>query len=164
MLTKEIQDLKEKVYQANLDLPNAGLVKLTWGNVSTIDRDLGVVVIKPSGLPYEKMTADRMVVTDLDGNSVEEGQLNPSSDLLTHVVLYKNFVDIKAVVHTHSKWAVSWRKLGEIFLLMEQHMLMHFMVAFHVPEYLQKMRLMKGMNLTLVMLLLRHSNKEKLSH
>lgn len=111
-MIKEIQDLKEKVYQANLALPKAGLVKLTWGNVSTIDRDLGVIVIKPSGLSYERMTADSMVVTDLDGNSVEEGQLNPSSDLLTHIVLYKNFVDIKAIVHTHSKWAVSWAQAG----------------------------------------------------
>jgi len=77
-----------------------------------VDRDLGVIVIKPSGLSYEKMTAESMVVTDLDGVPIVEGQLNPSSDLLTHVILYKHFPRVNAVVHTHSKWAVCWAQTG----------------------------------------------------
>lgn len=108
---ERISKLKERVFHANMQLPEIGLVKLTWGNVSEIDRDLGVIVIKPSGVPYEKMSAEQMVVTDLRGELLEEG-LKPSSDLPTHVVLYQAFETIKAIVHTHSQHAVMWAQAG----------------------------------------------------
>lgn len=85
---------------------------MTWGNVSVIERDLGVIIIKPSGLDYADMTADNMVVIDLNQKPIGEGQLKPSSDLLTHVVLYNHFPGINSVVHTHSKWAVAWAQAG----------------------------------------------------
>src|SRR5699024_7534583 len=97
---KIIQAMKERVFKGNLQLPKWGLVKLTWGNVSEINRDLGIIVIKPSGVDYETMTADQMVVTDLEGNLLSEDSLNPSSDLPTHVVLYKDFEEVNSVVHT----------------------------------------------------------------
>ncbi len=106
-----LEELKKKVFQANLDLVNHGLVIFTWGNVSGIDREKGIVVIKPSGVSYEKMTADDMVLVDLDGK-VLEGNLKPSSDTATHVILYKNFPNIGGVVHTHSEWATSWAQSG----------------------------------------------------
>ncbi|MGJ8730616.1 L-ribulose-5-phosphate 4-epimerase AraD [Listeria aquatica] len=106
-----INELKQAVYQANMALPEAGLVKLTWGNVSTIDREQGVIVIKPSGVPYKEMAPSQMVVTDLDGKPFS-GQLKPSSDLATHVILYQNFESAGAVVHTHSKWAASFAQAG----------------------------------------------------
>lgn len=105
---KVIQAIKERVYRANLDLPHQGLIKLTWGNVSEINRDLGVIVIKPSGVSYNMMKVEDMVVTDLEGNLLNEKSLNPSSDLPTHVVLYKKFPKIGAIVHTHSTNAVKW--------------------------------------------------------
>lgn len=103
--------MKERVYQANLQLPKWGLVQLTWGNVSEINRELGVIVIKPSGVDYANMQADQMVVIDLDGKPLEDG-FKPSSDLATHVYLYKHFEEVNAVVHTHSKHAVSWAQSG----------------------------------------------------
>lgn len=106
-----LEKLKEKVLKANLDLVKHGLVVFTWGNASAIDREKGLVVIKPSGVAYDVMTAHHMVVTDLDGN-VLEGNLKPSSDLATHLVLYKSFADIGGVVHTHSQWATSWAQAG----------------------------------------------------
>ncbi len=106
-----LEELKEKVYRANLKLVECGLVVLTWGNVSAIDRENGLFVIKPSGVPYENMTADDMVVMDLNGNKIE-GRLNPSSDTPTHLALYKSFSDIGAIVHTHSSWACSWAQAG----------------------------------------------------
>lgn len=109
---KIIRDMKERVFKGNLQLPKWGLVKLTWGNVSEINRDLGIIVIKPSGVDYETMTADQMVVTDLEGNLLSEDSLNPSSDLPTHVVLYKAFEEVNSVVHTHSKHAVNWAQSG----------------------------------------------------
>lgn len=90
---EKIAAMKQRVFEANLALPQYGLVKLTWGNVSEVDRELGVIVIKPSGVRYERMQADQMVVTDLSGNIIEEDSLKPSSDLPTHVVLYKAFED-----------------------------------------------------------------------
>ncbi len=99
--------LKQAVFEANLALVKEGLVKLTWGNVSGIDRNLGLIVIKPSGFSYEEMTTDDMVVLDLEGN-VLESKLNPSSDTATHLYLYKNFPSIGSIVHTHSEWATSW--------------------------------------------------------
>ncbi len=106
-----LDKLKEEVFQANLDLPKHGLVKYTWGNVSAIDRDSGLFVIKPSGVTYEKMTAQDMVVVDLEGRVVE-GELNPSSDTLTHAVLYKHYPEIGGIAHTHSTWATIWAQAG----------------------------------------------------
>lgn len=106
-----LEELKADVYQANMLLKDYGLVVLTWGNVSAIDREKGFVVIKPSGVPYETMSADDMVVLDLDGNVIE-GKLNPSSDTPTHIELYKRFKDINSVVHTHSAWATSFAQAG----------------------------------------------------
>lgn len=106
-----LEDLKQKVFEANLQLVRYGLVVLTWGNVSGIDREKGLFVIKPSGVPYDKMTADDMVVMDLNGNKVE-GRLNPSSDTPTHLELYRNFKDIGGIVHTHSGWACAWAQAG----------------------------------------------------
>ncbi|MET3562317.1 L-ribulose-5-phosphate 4-epimerase [Enterococcus rotai] len=106
-----IQEMKERVFAANLELPDAGLVKLTWGNVSEINREAGVIVIKPSGVSYSTMKSGDMVVTDLNGETIEAG-LKPSSDLATHVALYKAFKEIGSVVHTHSKYAVMWAQAG----------------------------------------------------
>ena len=99
--------LKEAVLEANLALPQHGLVTFTWGNVSGIDRNAGLVVIKPSGVPYERLTVEDIVVVDLEGNVVE-GELRPSSDTPTHLALYRSLPEIGGVVHTHSPWATSW--------------------------------------------------------
>ena len=107
-----LDDLKQKVLEANLLLPKYGLVVFTWGNVSGIDRENGLVVIKPSGVDYDIMKAEDMAVTDLDGNVVE-GKLKPSSDLATHLEFYKHFKDIGGVVHTHSVNAVAWAQAGK---------------------------------------------------
>lgn len=106
-----LEELKEKVCQANLQLVKYGLVVLTWGNASEIDREKGLFVIKPSGVPYDSMKASDMVVVDLDGNKVE-GELNPSSDMPTHLELYRSFQDVGGIVHTHSSWACSWAQAG----------------------------------------------------
>lgn len=102
-----LEGVKQQVLQANLDIVKHGLVLLTWGNVSAFDEQTGYIVIKPSGVSYDRMKAEDMVVVDLDGRRVE-GKLNPSSDTPTHVELYKAFDGVRAVVHTHSKWATSW--------------------------------------------------------
>ena len=102
-----LEQLKEEVLRANLALRSYGLVTLTWGNASGIDRESGLVVIKPSGVEYDDMRAEDMVVLDLDGNVVE-GTLNPSSDTPTHLELYRNFPDIGGVVHTHSIYATAF--------------------------------------------------------
>ena len=106
-----LEELKEKVCQANLDLVRHGLVIFTWGNVSAIDPESGLVVIKPSGVSYDNMKASDMVVVDMDGKVVE-GDLNPSSDTPTHLVLYKAFPEIGGVVHTHSTYATAWAQAG----------------------------------------------------
>lgn len=106
-----LEQLKEQVCRANLDLVKHGLVVFTWGNVSAIDRESGLVVIKPSGVEYEKLTPEDMVVVDLQGNRVE-GTLNPSSDTPTHLALYNAFAGIGGVVHTHSRWATVWAQAG----------------------------------------------------
>ena len=106
-----LETLKQQVLEANLLLPKYGLVTFTWGNVSAIDRETGLVVIKPSGVPYEDMTADDMVVVDLSGKVVE-GKWRPSSDTPTHVELYKAFPSIGGVCHTHSSYATSWAQAG----------------------------------------------------
>ncbi len=106
-----LEELKQKVLEANLSLPKYNLVTFTWGNVSGIDREKGLIVIKPSGVEYDVMTIDDMVVLDLEGNVVE-GNLNPSSDTPTHIELYKAFPEIGGVIHTHSTWATSWAQAG----------------------------------------------------
>lgn len=106
-----LEKLKQDVLEANLELVRQGLVIYTWGNVSGIDRESGLVVIKPSGVNYDEMEAKHMVVVDLDGNIVE-GDLRPSSDTPTHLILYKQYESIGSVVHTHSEWATSWAQAG----------------------------------------------------
>jgi len=106
-----LETLKKEVFQANLDLVKHGLVIFTWGNASAIDRATGLVVIKPSGVSYEEMKWEDMVVVDLEGKLVE-GKLKPSSDTATHLILYKNFLNIGGVIHTHSTYATSWAQAG----------------------------------------------------
>ena len=106
-----LEKVKEQVWKANLALPANKLVTLTWGNVSEIDRETGYVVIKPSGVNYEDMTPDDMVVVDLDGNKIE-GDLNPSSDTPTHLELYRCFPEIGGITHTHSRWATIFSQCG----------------------------------------------------
>ncbi|NLM84183.1 MAG: L-ribulose-5-phosphate 4-epimerase [Clostridiales bacterium] len=106
-----LEELKERVYRANLELVRLGLVIFTWGNVSAIDRESGLVVIKPSGVEYDEMKPEDMVVTDLDGNVVD-GKLRPSSDTPTHLELYKAFPNIGGVVHTHSRYATAFAQAG----------------------------------------------------
>lgn len=106
-----LENLRNDVYQANLLLPKYHLVTFTWGNVSAIDREKGLVVIKPSGVEYDQLSPDKMVIVDLDGNVIE-GDLKPSSDTATHIELYKSFEGIKGIVHTHSPWAVSFAQAG----------------------------------------------------
>ena len=106
-----LEALKKEVYEANMLLPKYGLVTFTWGNVSGIDRESGLFVIKPSGVEYDALTPDDMVVVDLDGKRVE-GRYNPSSDTETHRILYKAFPNAGGIVHTHSPWATSWAQAG----------------------------------------------------
>ena len=106
-----LEELKKQVYEANMLLPKYGLVTFTWGNVSGIDREKGLFVIKPSGVEYDKLTPDDMVVMDLNGKKVE-GRYNPSSDTATHLEIYKAFPEVGGVVHTHSSYATSWAQAG----------------------------------------------------
>ena len=106
-----MQQLKQQVFEANMDLPRYGLVTFTWGNVSAIDRQRGLVVIKPSGITYESMTVDDMSVVDLQGHVVE-GRWHPSSDTATHLALYRRYPDLGGVVHTHSTHATAWAQAG----------------------------------------------------
>lgn len=106
-----LEALKKQVYEANMELPRRGLITYTWGNVSGIDRETGYVVIKPSGVDYELLKADDMVIVDLEGNKIA-GEYKPSSDTPTHLELYKAFPEIGGVVHTHSPWATSWAQAG----------------------------------------------------
>ena len=106
-----LEELKKAVYEANMLLPKHNLVTFTWGNVSQIDRETGYFAIKPSGVDYEKLTPDDMVIMDLEGNNIE-GRYNPSSDTPTHLELYRAFTKIGGVVHTHSPWATSWAQAG----------------------------------------------------
>ena len=103
----DVKELKERVLRANLLLPKYGLVTFTWGNVSEYDRETGLVAIKPSGVEYDTMTADDIVVLTLDGKKVE-GELSPSSDTPTHLEIYRNFDNVCGVVHTHSRYAASF--------------------------------------------------------
>lgn len=106
-----LEELKKRVYEANILLPKYGLVTFTWGNVSEIDRETGIFAIKPSGVDYEKLSPEDMVLVDLNGNKVE-GKYNSSSDTATHIEIYKKFDKINGVVHTHSSWATSWAQAG----------------------------------------------------
>lgn len=106
-----LAELKKEVYEANMLLPRHGLVLFIWGNVSARDAKSGYAVIKPSGVSYELLTAEDMVVVDMDGNVVE-GRYRPSSDTLTHIELYKSYPEIGGIVHTHSTWATSWAQAG----------------------------------------------------
>lgn len=106
-----MQQLKQQVFDANMALPHYGLVTFTWGNVSAIDRERGLVVIKPSGIPYETMQAEDMVVVDLQGNIVE-GRYRPSSDTPTHLELYRRYPHLGGIVHTHSTHATAWAQAG----------------------------------------------------
>lgn len=106
-----LEALKKQVYEANMLLPKYGLVTFTWGNVSAIDREAGLFVIKPSGIDYDTMKPEDMVVMDMEGNRVE-GAYNPSSDTATHLELYKAFSKVGGIVHTHSTWATSWAQAG----------------------------------------------------
>lgn len=106
-----LEELKKAVCEANKDLPRYGLVTFTWGNVSAIDREKGLFVIKPSGVEYDELTPEDMVVVDLNGKKVE-GRYNPSSDTATHVELYKAFQEVGGIVHTHSSYATSWAQAG----------------------------------------------------
>lgn len=107
-----LDQLKKQVFHANLQLPNHGLVTFTWGNVSGIDREQGLVVIKPSGVPYESMQIEDLVTVELETGEIIEGRLNPSSDTPSHLELYKAFLNIGGVVHTHSRWATSFAQAG----------------------------------------------------
>ncbi len=106
-----LEELKRRVYEANMELPRRNLVTYTWGNVSGIDREAGLFVIKPSGVEYDELRPEDLVVMDLKGNKVE-GDLNPSSDTKTHLVLYNAFPEIGGIVHTHSPHAVAWAQAG----------------------------------------------------
>ncbi|MCL2425722.1 MAG: L-ribulose-5-phosphate 4-epimerase [Oscillospiraceae bacterium] len=108
-----LKELKEQVLEANLQLPKHGLITFTWGNVSGIDREKGLVVIKPSGVEYDGMTAEHMVVVELSTGKVVDGNLSPSSDTATHLALYRAFPNIGGVVHTHSRWATIFSQLGK---------------------------------------------------
>lgn len=107
-----LENLKQQVYRANMLLPKYSLITFTWGNVSGVDRENGLMVIKPSGVEYDEMTADDMVVVDLKTGQKVEGELNPSSDTDTHLVLYNSFPEIGGVVHTHSRWATVFAQSG----------------------------------------------------
>ena len=115
-----LEKLKEDVCRANLQLPKYELVTFTWGNVSGIDREKGLFVIKPSGVSYEELKPEHMVVMDLEGNKVE-GKYNPSSDTPTHLVLYRAFPEIGGVVHTHSRWATVWAQAKKPALPRRRH-------------------------------------------
>jgi L-ribulose-5-phosphate 4-epimerase len=107
-----LERLKEQVFRANLLLPKHGLITFTWGNVSGIDREQGLVVIKPSGVSYDVMKAEDMVVVELETGKTVEGSLKPSSDTPTHIELYKAFPNIGGIVHTHSRWATTFAQAG----------------------------------------------------
>lgn len=111
-MSRMLKELKQAVLEANIALQKHNLVTFTWGNVSGIDRNKGLVVIKPSGVPYDELKIEQLIVLDLDGKVVE-GSFNPSSDAPTHIVLYNNFKDIGGVVHTHSPWATIWAQAGK---------------------------------------------------
>ncbi len=112
VICKMLEKLKKEVLQANLLLPKYGLVTFTWGNVSAVDRGSGIMIIKPSGVEYEEMTAEDMVAVSLETGEVVEGRYKPSSDTPTHLALYRAFENVGGIVHTHSRWATSFAQAG----------------------------------------------------
>ncbi|MCI8372107.1 MAG: L-ribulose-5-phosphate 4-epimerase [Lachnospiraceae bacterium] len=106
-----LEELKKQVYEANMELPKRGLVTYTWGNVSGFDKETGYFAIKPSGVEYEELQPEDMVIMDLNGNKIE-GKYNPSSDTATHIELYKAWPEVGGIVHTHSPWATQWAQAG----------------------------------------------------
>lgn len=126
-----LEKLKNEVYKANMALPKLGLVTFTWGNVSGIDREKGLFVIKPSGIEYDQLKPSDMVVVNLDGEVVE-GNLNPSSDTPTHAYLYQHFLNIGGITHTHSPWAFRLLRQKWISQLSVQRTPIHFMGIFLV--------------------------------
>lgn len=139
-----LEQLKEEVLKANLELPKRNLVTYTWGNVSGIDRETGLVVIKASGVEYATMKIEDLVVVDLNGNIIE-GNLRPSSDTATHLELYKAFEDIGGVVHTHSTWATIWAQIGKDIPACGTTHADYFMVIFLVLEKWNVMKLIEVM-------------------
>lgn len=130
-----LEALKQEVLKANLDLVRHGLVTFTWGNVSGIDREQGLVVIKPSGVPYDEMRPEHMAVVDLDGRQAE-GELKPSSDTPTHIAIYKAFPGVGGVVHTHSTMATSWAQAGRSIPALGTTHADHFTERYPAPESL----------------------------
>ncbi len=128
-----LEELKRQVYEANMELPRRGLITYTWGNVSGIDREKGLFVIKPSGVDYDALKPEDMVVVDLEGNKVE-GEYNPSSDTPTHLELYKAFPEVGGIVHTHSPWATSWAQAGRSIPCYGTTHADYFTGRFPVPE------------------------------
>lgn len=106
-----LEELKQQVYEANMELPKRGLVVYTWGNVSGFDKETGYFAIKPSGVDYDDLKPEDMVIMDLEGNKIE-GKYNPSSDTATHIELYKAWPEVGGIVHTHSQWATQWAQAG----------------------------------------------------
>ncbi len=155
------QLLKERVLKANKDLVKAGLVILTWGNASEIDREEGVVAIKPSGVSYENMTAEDVVVTDLEGRVVE-GSLKPSSDLLSHLALYKAFPTIGGVVHTHSTYATACAQAGKDILCYGTTHADTFYGAIPVTRPLTKEEVEKDYELNSGLVIVEHFKKNNL--
>ena len=140
-----LEELKKEVYEANILLPKYGLVSFTWGNVSAIDRKSGYFIIKPSGVSYDGMTKEDMVVMDLEGNKIE-GKWNPSSDTKTHIEIYKKFKDVGGIVHTHSPYATSCKPEG-VFPVTALRMPTIFTERFPACVVLQKRKSKKLMKL-----------------
>lgn len=128
-----LEELKKQVYEANMELPRRGLITYTWGNVSGIDRESGYFVIKPSGVDYDALSPDDMVVMDLDGNKIE-GRYKPSSDTATHIELYKKYEEIGGIVHTHSRRLSRGRRRAETFRFTAQRMQTISSDRFRAPE------------------------------
>ena len=143
-----LEELRKQVYEANMELPRRNLVTYTWGNVSGIDRESGLVVIKPSGVEYDELTPENLVVLDLYGNRVE-GELNPSSDTKTHLELYKAFPTLGGIVHTHSPYAVAWAQAVYHAVVLEEVAKMALLTrqvdpsAAPAPQYLQDKHYMR---------------------
>lgn len=135
-----LEELKKQVYEANMELPRRGLITYTWGNVSGIDRESGYFVIKPSGVDYDKLTPDDMVVMDLEGNKIE-GDLKPSSDTPTHLELYKKYPDIGGIVHTHSRRLLLGHRQEGIFRFTERLMRIISLDRSHVHAVSHRKRL-----------------------
>lgn len=128
-----LEELKRKVFLANMELPKYGLVTFTWGNVSEIDRETGYFVIKPSGVPYAELKPEDMVVMDLEGNKIE-GNYNPSSDTATHIELYKAFPEIGGIVHTHSSYATSWASVRKRYSMLRNYSCRLYLWRGSLPE------------------------------